>query len=55
LVADGIAAQDFPSDVDPEIAVFALLGAVFFCRLMTDRPFPEEHVGDLIDMVLGTK
>jgi AcrR family transcriptional regulator len=55
LVADGIAAQDFPSAVDPEIAVFALLGAIFFCRLMTDTPFPEERVSDLIDMVLGAR
>jgi TetR/AcrR family transcriptional regulator, regulator of autoinduction and epiphytic fitness len=53
LIADGIASGDFPARMDPELAAFALLGAIFFCRLMTDTPFPEERVGDLIDTVFG--
>jgi AcrR family transcriptional regulator len=55
LVASGVATGDFPSGIDPEIAVFALLGTIFFCRLMTNTPFPEERVSDLIDTVLGPK
>ena len=53
LIADGVATGDFPSRIDPEVATFALLGAIFFCRLMTNAPFPEERVGDLIDTVFG--
>jgi AcrR family transcriptional regulator len=53
LLANGIATGDFPPRIDPEIAAFALLGAIFFCRLMTDAPFPEKRVRDLIDTVFG--
>ncbi len=53
LIAGGIAAGDVPPRIDPEIAAFALLGAIFFCRLMTNTPFPEERVPDLIETVLG--
>ena len=54
LISRGIATGDFPHRIDPEIAAFALLGAIFFCRLMTDAPFPEERVCDLIDTVFGS-
>lgn len=54
LISRGVAAGDFPRHIDPEIAAFALLGAIFFCRLMTNKPFPEERVRDLIDTVFGS-
>lgn len=54
LIFHGIATGDFPARIDPEIAAFALLGAIFFCRLMTNTPFPEEGVPALIDTVLGS-
>ena len=54
LISGGIATGDFPARIDPEIAAFALLGAIFFCRLMTNTTFPEERVSDLIDTVLGS-
>jgi AcrR family transcriptional regulator len=54
LISSGVATGDFPPRIDPEIAVFALLGAIFFCRLMTNAPFPEERVRDLIDTVVGS-
>jgi AcrR family transcriptional regulator len=54
LISHGIATGDFPPHIDPEIAAFALLGAIFFCRLMTNTPFPEERVRDLIDTVIGS-
>jgi len=54
LIAHGIATGDFPPRIDPEIAAFALLGAIFFCRLMTNAPFPGERVPDLMDTVLGS-
>lgn len=53
LLAEGVASGDFPARLDPEIAAFALLGAIFFCRLMTGRPFPPERAGDLAATVLG--
>jgi len=53
LISDGIATGDFPTRIDPEIAAFSLLGAIFFCRLMTSTPFPMERVPDLIDTVFG--
>jgi TetR/AcrR family transcriptional regulator, regulator of autoinduction and epiphytic fitness len=53
LIASGVAAGDFPPRIDPEAAAFALLGAIFFCRLMTNKTFPEERVPALIDTVLG--
>lgn len=53
LIASGIATGDFPSRIDPEVAAFALLGAIFFCRLMTNAPFPAARVPDLIATVFG--
>ena len=53
LIASGVATGDFPPRIDPELAAFALLGAIFFCRLMTNTPFPDERVPDLIDTVIG--
>ncbi|MBV8511015.1 MAG: TetR/AcrR family transcriptional regulator [Xanthobacteraceae bacterium] len=53
LIANGVASGDFPARIDPELAAFALLGAIFFCRLMTNAPFPQERVSALIDTVFG--
>jgi TetR/AcrR family transcriptional regulator of autoinduction and epiphytic fitness len=53
LISRGVATGDFPARIDPELAAFALLGAIFFCRLMTDTAFPEERVPRLIDTVFG--
>ncbi len=54
LIARGIATGDFPARIDPELAAFALLGAIFFCRLMTNAPFPEERIPHLIATVFGS-
>jgi len=54
LIADGVATGDFPAHLDPELAAFALLGAIFFCRLMTNAPFPEARVPALLDTVFGS-
>jgi TetR/AcrR family transcriptional regulator, regulator of autoinduction and epiphytic fitness len=53
LISGGVATAEFPSRIDPEIAAFAFLGAIFFCRLMTNTPFPQERVRALIDTVCG--
>ena len=54
LIAQGVATGDFPHRINPEIAAFALLGAIFFCRLMTNTRFPQERIDGLIDTVLGS-
>jgi TetR/AcrR family transcriptional regulator, regulator of autoinduction and epiphytic fitness len=53
VIADGVEDGSFGSMVDPELAATALLGAIFFRRLMTSARFDPEQVGDLIGMVLG--
>jgi AcrR family transcriptional regulator len=53
IIAEGIAAGDFPAHLDPELAASALLGVIFFRRLMTSTPFAPERAGDLVATVLG--
>lgn len=52
LIAAGIASGDFPPRLDPELATEALLGAIFFRRLMTDKPFDPAEAGALIATVV---
>lgn len=53
LIASGVAAGDFPARLDPELAALALLGAIFYRRLMTGEPFDPERASELVDSVLG--
>jgi TetR/AcrR family transcriptional regulator, regulator of autoinduction and epiphytic fitness len=53
LIAQGIAAGEFRADLDPELAAQALLGPIFYRRLMTSEPLDPERATDLVDMVLG--
>ncbi|HWI29698.1 MAG TPA: TetR/AcrR family transcriptional regulator [Stellaceae bacterium] len=53
LLSDGVAKGEFPPHIDPELAAFSLLGAIFFCRLMTSTAFPQDRVSNLIDTFLG--
>ena len=53
LIAQGVANGEFGTALDPELAAQALLGPIFYQRLMTSEPFDPNRVGDLIDMVLG--
>lgn len=53
LIAAGIASGDFPPHLDAELAAVALLGAIFFRRLMTAAPFDPAQAGALIDTVIG--
>jgi phosphatidylserine decarboxylase len=38
---------------DPELATITLLGAVFYRRLMTERPFDPRDAARLVRLVLG--
>jgi AcrR family transcriptional regulator len=52
-IAAGIAAGDFLASLDPEIAALALVGPIFYRRLMTDQPFEPQRVGEVLSTVLG--
>jgi TetR/AcrR family transcriptional regulator, regulator of autoinduction and epiphytic fitness len=54
IIADGVADGSFPPRIDPELAAFALLGAIFFCRLMTSKRFDPKNAEQLMNAVLGT-
>jgi TetR/AcrR family transcriptional regulator, regulator of autoinduction and epiphytic fitness len=53
LIARGIHEGAFRSGLDPELATSALLGAVFYRRLMTGQPLPPEQADELVNTVLG--
>lgn len=53
LIMQGAANGEFSAGVDPELAVQALLGPIFYQRLMTSEPFDPGRVGELINTVLG--
>jgi TetR/AcrR family transcriptional regulator, regulator of autoinduction and epiphytic fitness len=53
LVALGIEAGEIEPDVDPELATSALLGVIFYRRLMTSRPLDPRDAPRLVDLVLG--
>jgi AcrR family transcriptional regulator len=54
VVAEGVAAGDLPARLDPGLAALALLGPLFYARLMSDRPFDPERSRELVDLVLGS-
>jgi TetR/AcrR family transcriptional regulator, regulator of autoinduction and epiphytic fitness len=53
VVAEGIAAGEFASNLDPELVALALLGPIIYRRLMSGEPFNPERASDLVDTVLG--
>ena len=54
LIRQGAADGEFRVQTDPDLAAQALLGPIFYQRLLTSEPFSPSRVGELIDMVLGT-
>jgi TetR/AcrR family transcriptional regulator, regulator of autoinduction and epiphytic fitness len=52
LIAAGIRAGEFAADIDPELAAQALLGTVFYGRLMSAEPFDPARAGELVASVL---
>jgi TetR/AcrR family transcriptional regulator, regulator of autoinduction and epiphytic fitness len=53
LITKGVTEGEFRAEVDPELATQALLGPIFYQRLMTSEPLDPQRIGDLIDLVLG--
>jgi AcrR family transcriptional regulator len=54
LIARGIKEGDFRTELDPELATVALLGTIFYRRLMTDEPFQPEETSELVDGILAS-
>ena len=53
LIAEGVAHGYFRADTDPEIAALALLGVIFYRRLMSTDPFDPKDARRLVAAVLG--
>jgi len=53
LIAEGVARGDFRGDTDAELAALALLGAIFYRRLMTGEPLDPQRASGLVAAVLG--
>ena len=53
LVEDGMRAREFDRRLDPQMVAEALVGPLFYRRLMTPEPFPADEVGRIVDLVLG--
>lgn len=52
LITRGVRKGEIRKRVDPELATTALLGAIFYRRLMTPRPFRSGEASELVDLVL---
>ena len=53
LIARGVEDGELRPGLDPELATAALLGVIFYRRLMTGEPFDPATAGGLVDLVLG--
>jgi TetR/AcrR family transcriptional regulator of autoinduction and epiphytic fitness len=53
LVELGVAAGELRPDLDPELATLALLGPIFYRRLMSGETFDPARARDLVNTVLG--
>lgn len=54
LISQGVADGEFRAPADPELAVQALLGPIFYQRLLTSEPFDPGRASELITLVLGS-
>ncbi|HEY1561318.1 MAG TPA: TetR/AcrR family transcriptional regulator, partial [Caulobacteraceae bacterium] len=53
VIAEGVASRDLPAHVDPEMAAVALLGTIFYRRLMSGEAFDPERAGELVATIFG--
>jgi TetR/AcrR family transcriptional regulator, regulator of autoinduction and epiphytic fitness len=52
LISEGIRTREFAADIDPELAAQAMLGAIFYGRLMSEQLFDPAQAGRLVALVL---
>ena len=55
LITEGIASGEFAASIDPQLAVQAILGAVFYGRLMSAEPFDPARARELVQTVLRAR
>jgi AcrR family transcriptional regulator len=53
LLEAGVKVGDLAADFDSELGALVLSGPIFYCRLLSPVPFPQEQVVALVDFVLG--
>ncbi len=53
LISRGVREGEFRADLDPELATSALLGTLFYRRLMTAEPLDPGQAAALVSTVLG--
>jgi AcrR family transcriptional regulator len=53
LIARGIEQREFRHGLDAELATTALLGVIFYRRLMTGEPLDPDSAGEVVEMILG--
>ncbi len=53
LLSEGVASGELPTDADVALLTEALVGPLFYRRLMTGDAYPPERVGAIVDLVLG--
>jgi TetR/AcrR family transcriptional regulator, regulator of autoinduction and epiphytic fitness len=53
LIARGTEQGEFRDGLDPELATTALLGVLFYRRLMTAEPLDPDSAGEVVELVLG--
>jgi TetR/AcrR family transcriptional regulator, regulator of autoinduction and epiphytic fitness len=52
LIWRGVQDGEIETAVDPELATTTLLGAIFYRRLMTEKPFDPNHAAELVNLIL---
>jgi AcrR family transcriptional regulator len=52
LIARGMKEGEFRARLDPELAITALLGAIFYQRLMTSEAFAPDRAPELVRLIL---
>ncbi len=52
VIEEGIAGGEFAAGIDAELAATALLGAIFYGRLMAAEPFDPARARELVNAVL---
>jgi TetR/AcrR family transcriptional regulator, regulator of autoinduction and epiphytic fitness len=55
LIARGIDQGEFRQGLDPELATIALLGVIFYRRLMNEEPLPPGRAAEVVDLILGPR
>jgi TetR/AcrR family transcriptional regulator of autoinduction and epiphytic fitness len=53
LIAEAVAAGELPAYVRPEAAASALLGVIFYRRLMSGAPFDPARASELVSELFG--